>query len=66
MNARVSPQHVAALAAAARLPLPAGRAEELAGAVASLIRDCARLEEVDTSDHEAPEAPAMPDRDGPR
>ena len=54
MTERVSPEQVEALAAAAGLPLPAGRAQELAGAVAALLDDCRRLEEVDVSGHEAP------------
>ena len=54
MTQRVSPEQVEALAAAGGLPLPAGRAQELTGAVAALLDDCRRLEEVDVSGHEAP------------
>ena len=54
MTERVSPEQVEALAAAAGLPLPAGRAQELAGAVSALLDDCRRLEDADVSGHEAP------------
>jgi len=54
MTQRVSPEQVETLAAAAGLPLPAGREQELAGAVSTLLDDCGRLEEVDVSGHEAP------------
>ena len=54
MTKRVSPEQVEALAAAAGLPLPTGRAQELAGAVSALLDDCRRLEDAGVSGYEAP------------
>ena len=54
MTKRVSPEQVEALAAAVGLPLPEGRAQELAGAVSALLEYCRRLEDADVSGYEAP------------
>lgn len=53
MSERVSPEHIEALAAAARLPLRTGLAQELVGGVQALPDDCGPLEEVNVARYEA-------------